>query len=128
MLHRLAAAFAVALALSSPALADTLVVTAARMVDVERGRYVDNPVVVVTDGRIISVGTSVPADLPADGRRLDLPVVNLGFSGNGKAEPEVARLLADLDPAIYVLDPLPNLTPAFLANAWWYTLGDSDLA
>ena len=23
---------------------------------------------------------------------------------------------------------LPNLTPAFLANAWWYTLGDSDLA
>ena len=46
------------------------------------------------------------------GRRLDLPVVNLGFSGNGKAEPEVARLLADLDPAIYVLDPLPNLTPA----------------
>jgi hypothetical protein len=45
------------------------------------------------------------------GRRLDLPVVNLGFSGNGKAEPEVARLLAELDPAVYVLDSLPNMTP-----------------
>jgi DNA-binding response OmpR family regulator len=43
------------------------------MVDVERGRYVDNPVVVVTDGRITAVGTAVPADLPADARRLDLP-------------------------------------------------------
>lgn len=45
------------------------------------------------------------------GRRLDVPVVNLGFSGNGKAEPEVARLLAELDPAVYVLDSLPNMTP-----------------
>lgn len=45
------------------------------------------------------------------GRRLDVPIVNLGFSGNGKAEPEVARLLAELDPAVYVLDALPNLTP-----------------
>lgn len=45
------------------------------------------------------------------GRRLDVPVINLGFSGNGKAEPEVARLLAELDPAVYVLDALPNLTP-----------------
>jgi lysophospholipase L1-like esterase len=45
------------------------------------------------------------------GRRLDVPVINLGFSGNGKAEPEVARLLAELDPAVYVLDSLPNMTP-----------------
>ncbi len=46
------------------------------------------------------------------GRRLDVPVINLGFSGSGKAEPEVARLLAELDPAVYVLDALPNLTPS----------------
>jgi YVTN family beta-propeller protein len=45
------------------------------------------------------------------GRRLDVPVINLGFSGNGKAEPEVAHLLAELDPAVYVLDSLPNMTP-----------------
>jgi hypothetical protein len=46
------------------------------------------------------------------GRRFDRPVINLGFSGNGKMEPEMADLLAELDPAVYVLDCLPNLTAA----------------
>jgi len=36
-------------------------------------------------------------------------VINLGFSGNGKAEPEMADLLAALDPAAYVIDTLGNL-------------------
>src|SRR5262249_47654418 len=49
------------------------------------------------------------------GRRLDRPVINLGFSGNGKMEPEMADLLAELDPAVYVLDCLPNLTAAEVA-------------
>ena len=44
------------------------------------------------------------------GRMLDRPIVNLGFSGNAKSEPEVARLLAGLYPAVYVLDSLPNLS------------------
>lgn len=43
------------------------------------------------------------------GRALDYPTINLGFSGNGKTEPEVAKLLAELDPSVYVLDSLPNL-------------------
>ena len=45
------------------------------------------------------------------GRRLNRPVINLGFSGNGKMEPEMAVLFAELDPAAYVLDCLPNMTP-----------------
>jgi hypothetical protein len=44
------------------------------------------------------------------GRRFDWPVINLGFSGNGKMEPEVANLLAELDPAVYVIDCIPNMT------------------
>ncbi|MGI6081929.1 MAG: SGNH/GDSL hydrolase family protein [Limnochordia bacterium] len=44
------------------------------------------------------------------GRRLDCPVINLGFSGNGRMEPEVGRLLAELDPAVYVIDCLPNMS------------------
>ena len=44
------------------------------------------------------------------GRMLDWPTINLGFSGNAKSEPEVAHLLAELDPAVYVLDSLPNLS------------------
>ncbi|MCA9090630.1 MAG: SGNH/GDSL hydrolase family protein [Planctomycetaceae bacterium] len=43
------------------------------------------------------------------GRRLNKPVINLGFSGNGVMEPEVADLLAELDPAVYVIDCLPNM-------------------
>ena len=49
-------------------------------------------------------------------RRLGLPVINLGFSGNGKCEPAVAKLLAELDPLLFVLDPLPNLFPADAAQ------------
>jgi hypothetical protein len=42
-------------------------------------------------------------------RRFNWPVINLGFSGNGKMEPEMADLLAELDPAVYVIDCLPNM-------------------
>ncbi len=42
-------------------------------------------------------------------RRFNWPVINLGFSGNGKMEPEMADLLAELDPSVYVIDCLPNM-------------------
>ncbi len=42
-------------------------------------------------------------------RRFHRPVINLGFSGNGKMEPELADLLAELNPSVYVLDCLPNM-------------------
>ena len=38
------------------------------------------------------------------GRQLNLDFVNLGFSGNGKGEPAVAAMVAELDPALFVLD------------------------
>ena len=43
------------------------------------------------------------------GRRLNLPVINLGFSGNGKMEAEVGSLLCELASAAYVIDCLPNM-------------------
>jgi lysophospholipase L1-like esterase len=46
-------------------------------------------------------GNTYPAILS---RRLNLDIVNLGFSGNGLGEPEVANLLAEIDAACYVLD------------------------
>jgi hypothetical protein len=49
-------------------------------------------------------------------RALDVPIINLGFSGNGQMEPELADLLAELDPAVYVLDALWNMTPQFVAE------------
>ena len=44
------------------------------------------------------------------GRRLDRQVINLGFSGSCHMEPALADLLAELDPAMYVIDCLPNMT------------------
>ena len=44
------------------------------------------------------------------GRRFERPIINLGFSGNGKMEPEVAGLMSEIDAAVYVIDCLPNLT------------------
>ncbi|MHB9031270.1 MAG: SGNH/GDSL hydrolase family protein [Candidatus Latescibacterota bacterium] len=43
------------------------------------------------------------------GRDLDVPVINLGFSGSGKMEPAIGDLLAELDPSVYVLDCLWNM-------------------
>ncbi len=50
------------------------------------------------------------------GRRLDRPVINLGFSGNGKMEPEVGIFLAELNPAVYVIDCLPNMVGSQVAE------------
>jgi len=45
------------------------------------------------------------------GRKLDYPIVNLGFSGNGRLEQEVLDFVTDIDARVYVLDCLPNLSP-----------------
>lgn len=50
------------------------------------------------------------------GRWLDCPIINLGFSGNGRMEPEVAELLAELDVAAYVIDCLPNMSAKEVAE------------
>jgi hypothetical protein len=49
------------------------------------------------------------------GRRFDRPVLNLGFSGNGTMDLSIGTLLAELDPAVYVIDCLPNMTAATVA-------------
>lgn len=46
------------------------------------------------------------------GRHLDRPVMNLGFSGNGRMDAAVGDLLNELDPAAIVIDCLPNMGPA----------------
>ena len=43
------------------------------------------------------------------GRKLDRPLINLGFSGNGRLEKEVIDLVSQVDARLYVLDCLPNL-------------------
>ncbi len=43
------------------------------------------------------------------GRWLDRPVVNLGFSGNGKMDSAVGEYLVQIDAAAFVIDCLPNM-------------------
>jgi imidazolonepropionase-like amidohydrolase len=56
--------------------ADVEVVRAARLLDVATGKYVDNPQVVVTDGRITAVGKAGDT-IPAGAKVVDLPGATL---------------------------------------------------
>ena len=68
---------------------------------------------------IVFYGTSITHGIGASrsgmthvamlGRTFNREVINLGFSGNGRMEPEVVKFVAELDPAVFVLDCLPNM-------------------
>jgi len=57
----------------APAAAETVVVTADRMVDVLAGKSIDKPVVVITDGRIVAVGREGAVAVPQGAKRIELP-------------------------------------------------------
>src|SRR5262249_36202408 len=44
--------------------------------------------------------------------RFDQPVINLGFSGNGRMDAAVGEFLGQVDAAVFVIDCLPNMGPA----------------
>jgi lysophospholipase L1-like esterase len=50
------------------------------------------------------------------GRRLECEFINLGFSGNGTMDPEMADLLAEIPSAVYVIDCCPNMSPEMIAE------------
>lgn len=52
-------------------------VSAARLLDVATGKYLDNPMVVITDGRITAVGKKGEVAVPADAKLVDLPGATL---------------------------------------------------
>lgn len=43
-------------------------------------------------------------------RKMDRPVINLGFSGNGRLDKPILELMGEIDAAAYILDCYPNLT------------------
>lgn len=59
-----------------------------------------------------SAGRSGMTHVAILGRRLDREMINLGFSGNGRMEKEVLEFVNELEPAIFVLDCLPNMNAA----------------
>lgn len=77
------------------------------------------PLPVRDDKPIVIYGTSIAHGACASrpgmawtailGRKMDRPLINLAFSGNGRLEKEIIELLPQIDAKIYVLDCLPNL-------------------
>lgn len=71
---------------------------------------------------IVFYGTSITHGISASrpgmvhtailGRRLERPVVNLGFSGFGRMEAGVGEFMVKIDAAAYVIDCLPNMHAA----------------
>jgi len=49
-------------------------------------------------------------------RKLGREVINLGFSGNGRMEMELAKLISEIDASCYIIDCLPNLDSSQVAD------------
>lgn len=74
---------------------------------------------VLAEKPIVVYGTSIAqggcASRPGMGwtnilsRKLDYPVVNLAFSGNGPLEKELVDLMDEMDASLYIFDCLPNM-------------------
>ena len=45
-------------------------------------------------------------------RKLNINCINFGFSGNGRMEQPIAKLISELNPAFYVIECLPNMMNA----------------
>ena len=60
------------LTLATPALAETVHITAARMIDVQTGAVVEHPMINVTDGRIVGIADARTVRLRGDEKLIDL--------------------------------------------------------
>lgn len=49
-------------------------------------------------------------------RSLGVETINLGFSGNGKFDPEIADLLSQTEARMFVIDCTPNSSPEIIRN------------
>lgn len=90
----------------------------AQMLAAERWAGGDKPLCVygtsiVHGGCTPRTGMTYPAIL---GRMLNRATINLGFSGNARAEMALFDLLSELDPCAFVIDPLPNMGAQLVAE------------
>lgn len=75
---------------------------------------------------IVVYGTSITQGLCASrpgmawtallGRKLHSPMINLGFSGNGRLEMPIIQLMTELEAKIYILDCMPNMWYSFIPS------------
>jgi len=80
-----------------------------------------HPLAVRKEKPIVVYGTSIAQGACASrpgmawtailGRKMDRPLINLAFSGNGLLEDELIDRMNEIEAEVYILDCLPNLTP-----------------
>ena len=109
--------FMLYLPLNNPLLALQIGIPAGAMIGTLPPRTV-KPIVCYGTSIVHGLGVSRPGmtHLAILARRLDYPVINLGFAGQAQMEPAVAELLAELDAALFIVDPVPNMEPAWIAE------------
>ncbi len=88
------------------------------------GASISPPSPFSTSKPVVFYGTSITqggvASRPASGyvarvgRKLNIDLINLGFSGSGKGEPELAKLVSEVDASAFVLDYVANVRPGEL--------------
>ena len=70
----------------------------------------ERPIVVYGSSIIQGASASRPGMMITNivERELEYPIINLGFSGSARMEPEVFDMLSEIDARAFILDPMPN--------------------
>lgn len=97
-------------------------------IGVDPNAVIEKPTEYKTKKPIVYYGTSITQggcasrsshSFPAIiSRRLNADFVNLGFSGAGRSEPIMAKLMAEIDASVYVVDPVANMTPELMKERY----------
>ena len=88
-------------------------------IEVDEKAYFE-PLPVRKEKPIVAYGTSIVQGACASrpgmawtsilGRKMDRPLINLGFSGYGNLDLSIIELMSEIDAKIYIIDCMPNLT------------------
>jgi hypothetical protein len=97
-------------------------------IGIDTGAFIGKPVqkIINTAHPIVFYGTSITQGASASRpglcytalleRYFNTAVINLGFSGNGRFEKEIAKYIMTAQPSVIVLDCTPNSGPAVIAK------------
>ncbi len=84
----------------------------------DKENYIHKPIVFYGTSIMQGCSASRPGYVTSNivGRKIHAETVNLGFSGNGELELEMAKLMSEIDASCYIVDCLPNLNPDEVKN------------
>ena len=97
-------------------------------IGLDKDARISEPSKYMLDKPIVFYGTSITQSgcpcrgsngfVPVVGRKLGIDVINLGFSGSGCSEPEMAEIISEIDAACYVIDSIANMDLETMAERY----------